>query len=69
MTAPVLFLIGAVTLSTLGGLLVWMLSRPKKERFGESIHTFRKDLHAIAPPPPPQPRTRPGPRPTQTGER
>lgn len=68
MTAPVLFLVGAVTLSTLGGLLVWMLSRPRKERFGESIHTFRKDLHAIAPPPQHQPRAKPGPKPTQTGQ-
>lgn len=68
MTAPVLFLVGAVTLATLGGLLVWMLSRPRKERFGESIHTFRKDLHAIAPPPPPRPRAKPGPKPTQTGK-
>ena len=68
MTAPVLFLLGALTLSMLGGLLVWMLSRPRKERFGESIHTFRRDLHAIAPPPPPKPQTKPGPRPSQTGK-
>lgn len=69
MTAPVLFLLGAVTLSLLGALVVWMLSRPKKERFGESIHSFRKDLHAIAPPRAPAPRSKPGPRPSATGKR
>ena len=68
MTAPVLFLLGALTLSMLGGLLVWMLSRPRKERFGESIHSFRRDLHAIAPPRPPKPQAKPGPRPSQTGK-
>ena len=71
MTAPVLFLVGAVALSLLGALVVWLLSRPKKERFGESIHAFRKDLRAIAPPKPPpaERRDRPGPRPTHTGRR
>jgi hypothetical protein len=68
-TAPVLFLLGAVTLSILGAMVVWLLSRPRKERFGESIHSFRQDLSALAPPPPAPPRSRPGPRPSETGKR
>jgi hypothetical protein len=48
--APVLFLLGAVTLSLLGGMVVWLLNRPRKERFGSSIDTFNRDLDALAPP-------------------
>ncbi len=50
MTTPVLFLLGAVALSALGGLVVWVLSRPRPERFGSSIETFHRDLDALAPP-------------------
>lgn len=50
MTTPVLFLLGAVALSALGGLVVWVLSRPRPERFGSSIDTFHRDLDALAPP-------------------
>ena len=62
MTAPVLFLMGAIALSLLAATIVWLLSLPRKERFGESIHLFRRDLDALAPPSEPAPRPRPGPR-------
>ncbi len=66
--SPVLFLLGAVALSSIGAMVVWLLSRPRKERFGSSIDSFNRDLSALAPPgsrpaaPPTNPRT-PGPRP------
>ena len=50
MNEPMLFLLGAVALSALGGLIVWILSRPRRERFGSTIDTFSKDLSALAPP-------------------
>ncbi len=69
MSSPVLFLLGAVALSSLGAMVVWLLSRPRKERFGSSIDSFNRDLSALAPPgsrpttpPAASPRT-PGPRP------
>lgn len=74
MNDPVLFLLGAVALSALGGLIVWILSRPKREKFGSTIDTFTRDLDALAPPgqrsrrqPPRSPRQRQanGPRPTK----
>lgn len=62
MTAPVLFLLGAIALALLGATIVWLLSLPRKARFGESIHLFRRDLDALAPPNEEAPRPRPGPR-------
>lgn len=50
MTTPILFLLGAVALSALGGLIVWIASRPRPERFGSTIETFSRDLDALAPP-------------------
>ena len=50
MNEPVLFLLGAVALSALGGLIVWVLSRPRREKFGNTIDTFSRDLSALAPP-------------------
>lgn len=50
MNTPVLFLFGAVALSALGGLVVWIASRPRPERFGSTIDTFSRDLSALAPP-------------------
>lgn len=50
MTTPILFLLGAVALSALGGLVVWIGSRPRPERFGSTIDTFSRDLDALAPP-------------------
>jgi len=49
-TTPVLFLLGAVALSALGGMGVWIASRPRPEKFGSSIETFSRDLDALAPP-------------------
>lgn len=73
MSNPVLFLLGAVALSSLGAMVVWLLSRPRKERFGSSIDSFNRDLSALAPPgsrpnPPASPRT-PGPRPAEAQAR
>lgn len=48
--APVLFLVGALTLAALATLVVWIASRPRKVRFGQSIETFNRDLNALAPP-------------------
>lgn len=50
MNEPVLFLLGAVALSALGGLIVWVLSRPRREKFGSTINSFSRDLNALAPP-------------------
>jgi len=50
MNTPVLFLLGAVALSALGGMAVWIASRPRPEKFGSSIDTFTRDLDALAPP-------------------
>ncbi len=50
MTTPILFLLGAVALSALGGVVVWIASRPRQERFGSTIDTFNRDLDALAPP-------------------
>lgn len=50
MSIPVLFLLGAVALSALGGMGVWIASRPRPEKFGSSIETFNRDLDALAPP-------------------
>ncbi|MDW3176208.1 MAG: hypothetical protein R8J94_02360 [Acidimicrobiia bacterium] len=50
MTTPILFLLGAVALSALGGLIVWIASRPRPERFGSTIDSFNRDLDALAPP-------------------
>lgn len=50
MNTPILFLLGAVALSALGGLVVWIASRPRPEKFGSSIDTFNRDLNALAPP-------------------
>ena len=50
MNSPILFLLGAVALSALGGLVVWIASRPRPERFGSTIDTFNRDLDALAPP-------------------
>ena|GEM_PF-2644245 len=50
MNTPILFLLGAVALSGLGGIIVWIASRPRPERFGSSIDTFNRDLDALAPP-------------------
>lgn len=67
MSDPVLFLLGAVALSVLGAMTVWLLNRPRKVRFGSSIDSFNRDLNALAPPgsrpatPPPGSRA-PGPR-------
>jgi len=47
---PILFLLGAVALSALGGLVVWIASRPRPERFGSTIDSFNRDLDALAPP-------------------
>lgn len=81
MNEPVLFLLGAVALSALGGLIVWVLSRPRREKFGNTIDTFNRDLSALAPPgrnqsrkrrqkrpsdAPPVRRTAPGPRSAQS---
>lgn len=63
MSPPVLFLLGAVALSMLGAMFVWLSSRPRKQRFGHSIHSFSRDLHALAPHRKEEPRGRPGPRP------
>ncbi|NNC80231.1 MAG: hypothetical protein HKN94_08780 [Acidimicrobiales bacterium] len=63
MSPPVLFLLGAVSLSMLGGMIVWLSSRPRKQRFGHSIHSFNRDLNALAPPRKEAPRGKPGPRP------
>jgi hypothetical protein len=49
-STPILFLLGAVALSALGGLVVWIASRPRPERFGSTIDTFTRDLDALAPP-------------------
>ena len=49
MSEAVLFLLGAVALSALGGLIVWVLSRPRQEKFGNTIDSFSKDLNALAP--------------------
>jgi hypothetical protein len=49
-TTPILFLLGAVALSALGGVVVWIASRPRPERFGSAIDTFNRDLDALAPP-------------------
>lgn len=50
MNTPVLFLVGALALAGLMAMLVWLASRPKRERFGQSIDTFNRDLSALAPP-------------------
>lgn len=50
MTTPILFLLGALALSALGGVIVWIGSRPRPERFGSTIDTFNRDLDALAPP-------------------
>ncbi len=68
MNTPILFLLGALALSMLGGMVVWLSSRPRKERFGSTIETFSRDLDALAPNRPPArsvadgERPRPGPR-------
>ena len=49
MTIPVLFLLGAVGLSIILGLVVWLVGRPRKPKFGSSIDAFNKDLSALAP--------------------
>ena len=49
MTIPVLFLIGAVGLSVVLGLVVWLFSRPRKPKFGSTVDTFSSDLSALAP--------------------
>lgn len=72
MTTPVLFLLGAVGLSVVLGLVVWLFSRPRKQKFGSSIDAFNNDLSALAPQKNPNyrsaaqtqgVRTKPGPRP------
>lgn len=50
MTIPVLFLLGAFGLSFVLGVIVWLFSRPRKQKFGSSIDTFKGDLSALAPP-------------------
>lgn len=50
MNTPILFLLAAVALSALGGMVVWIASRPRPEKFGSSIDTFNRDLNALAPP-------------------
>lgn len=50
MNTPILFLLGAVALSALGGLVVWIASRPRPEKFGSAMDTFNRDLDALAPP-------------------
>ena len=49
MTIPVLFLLGAFGLSVLLAAIVWLFSRPRKQKFGSSIATFNNDLAALAP--------------------
>ena len=49
MTIPVLFLIGAVGLSAILGIVVWLVSRPRKPKFGSTVETFSNDLSALAP--------------------
>lgn len=72
MTTPVLFLVGAIGLSVVLGVGVWLFSRPRKQKFGSSIDAFHNDLSALAPrkesvyqqPAHRQgPRSKPGPRP------
>lgn len=50
MNTPVLFLVGALALAGLLAMLVWLASRPKRQRFGHSIDSFSRDLSALAPP-------------------
>ena len=50
MSEAVLFLLGAVALSALGGLVVWVLNRPRREKFGTTIDVFNRGLNALAPP-------------------
>ncbi len=66
MNTPILFLLGAVALSALGGIVVWVASRPRPEKFGSSIETFNRDLDALAPPGSKPQRTRRPMRPTGT---
>ena len=49
MTIPVLFLVGALGLSFVLGLIVWLVSRPRKQKFGSTIDSFHNDLSAMAP--------------------
>lgn len=49
MTIPVLFLVGALGLSFVLGVIVWLVSRPRKQKFGSTIDSFNNDLSAMAP--------------------
>ena len=49
MTIPVLFLVGAVGLSVVLSVVVWLFSRPRKPKFGSTVETFSSDLSALAP--------------------
>ncbi len=49
MTIPMLFLLGAFGLSVVLAIIVWLVSRPRKQKFGSSIDSFNNDLAALAP--------------------